>query len=226
MRHSRQYRVDVRYYIDKENKAEQKGTTLKIKSTDWYRPYAIVVNGRGYYLDNIHFYNENGIVVSAGCGWLQEKGYGKDIKEIELPIDEIKLRRKQKFDGVVYAMTHKKEYANETVAELYIPCDMFDIHFVENKLEKEIWCVYKIYEGSHNIYIKNYVMSVDGKLQDIRNEYDKLYENSESFKLGNWTDEIADNVHKMAQLVDEYKAEHERLKSLTIDDITIDDIEL
>lgn len=71
-----------------------------------------------------------------------------------------------------------------------------------------------------------YVMSVDGKLQDIRNEYDKLYEDSKSFKFGNWTDEIADNVHKMAQLVDEYKAEHERLKSLTIDDITIDDIEL
>lgn len=103
---------------------------------------------------------------------------------------------------------------------------MFDIHFVENKLEKGTWCVYKVYEGKHNIYIKNYVMSVDGKLQDIRNEYDKLYEDSKSFKFGNWTDEIAENVHKMAQLVDEYKAEHERLKSLTIDDITIDDIEL
>lgn len=199
---------------------------MKIKSSDWCRPYAIVVNGHGYYLDNIHFYNENGIVVSTGWGWLQEKGYDKDIKEIELPIDEIKLRRKHKFDGVVYAMTHKKEYANETVAELYIPCDMFDIHFVENKLEKGTWCVYKVYEGKHNIYIKNYVMSVDGKLQDIRNEYDKLYKDSESFKLGNWTDEIADNVHKMAQLVDEYKAEHERLKSLTINDIEpIDDID-
>ena len=193
---------------------------MKLKSSDIYLPYAVDVNGRWYYLDNIHFYNDDGVVVSVGQGWLKGKGYDSDIREIELPIDEIKLRRKQKFDGVVYAMLHKEEYG-DTKAELYVPCDMLDIHFVEYKLNKGIWFVYKVYEGSHNIHIESFVKSIDKKLRDIRNEYDKLYKDSESFKFGNWTDEIADNVHKMAQLVDEYKTEHERLKSLTIDDIEL-----
>ena len=184
-----------------------------------YRPYSVVVNNKGYYLDNIHFYNESGVVVSSGWGWLERKGYPTDIKSIELPVEEIKLRRKPKFDGVVFAMLHKDW--DETKAELYIPCDMLGVNFTCNKLEKGVWQVRKVYDGEQEIHIEQYVFSVDGKLTDIRAEYDKLYKDSESYRLISDSDKIISNLDKMRELVEDYRAELARLNSLTIDDIEI-----
>lgn len=194
---------------------------MEIRQNGWCRPYPIGVNNKGYYLDNIHFYNESGVVVSNGCGWLERKGYPTDIKNIELPVEEIKLRRKPKFDGVVFAMLHKDNLLNETKAELYIPCDMLGIHFVCNKLDKEIWQVRKVYDGEQEIHIEQYVFSVNGKLNEIRNEYDKLHKDSESYRLISDSDKIISNLDKMRELADDYRTELTRLNSLTIDDIEL-----
>lgn len=193
---------------------------MEIRQDVCYRPYSVVVNGRGYYLDNIHFYNEDGVVVSSGCGWLERKGYPTDIKSIELPVEEIKLRRKPKFDGVVFAMLHKDDF-NDTRAELYIPCDMLGVRFVCNKLEKGIWQVRKVYDGEQEIHIEQYVFSVDGKLTDIRAEYDKLHKDSESYMFISNSDKIVSNLDRMRELAEDYKTELARLNSLTIDDIEL-----
>ena len=193
---------------------------MEIRQDVCYRPYSVVVNGRGYYLNNIRFYNEDGVVVSSGSGWLERKGYPTDIKSIELPVEEIKLRRKPKFDGVVFAMLHKDDF-NDTRAELYIPCDMLGIRFVCNKLEKGIWQVRKVYDGEQEIHIEQYVFSVDGKLTDIRAEYDKLHEDSESYMFISNSDKIVSNLDRMRELAEDYKTELARLNSLTIDDIEV-----
>lgn len=188
-----------------------------------YRPYSVVVNNRGYYLDNIHFYNEDGVVVSSGWGWLTRKG-GSDIQSIELPVEKIKLRRKPKFDGAVFAMLHKDW--NETKAELYIPCDMFGIHFTCNKLVKRIWQVYKVYDGEQGIHIEQHVFSIDGKLTDVRAKYDELHKDCESYKLISNSDKVAANLDRMRELTEDYRTELARLNSLTIDDIDVDDIDV
>lgn len=59
---------------------------MKICAMSFYRPYAVNVNGKGYHVSDIHFYDESGVVVSTGQGWLQTGRYNGDIKEIELPI--------------------------------------------------------------------------------------------------------------------------------------------
>ena len=205
---------------------------MEIRQIGCYRPYPIVVNGKGYYVSNIRLYNEDGIVTSTGRGWFERKGYPTDIENIELPVEEIKLRRKPKFDGVVFAMLHKDNLLNETEAELYIPCDMLGIHFVYNKLDKGIWQVRKVYDGEQEIHIEQYVFSVDGKLNEIRNEYDKLHKDSESYRhklhkdsesyrLISYSDKIISNLNKMRELMEDYRAELARLNSLTIDDIEI-----
>ena len=183
-----------------------------------YRPYGVVVNGRGYYLSNIHFYNEDGVVVSSGWGWLTCKD-GADIKSIELPVEKIKLRRKPKFDGVVFAMLHKDW--NETKAELYIPCDMFGIHFTCNKLVKGIWQVCKVYDGEQEIHIEQYVFSVDGKLTEIRAEYDNLHKDCESYRLISNCDGVISNLDRMRELAEDYRTELARLNNLTIYDIDV-----
>lgn len=193
---------------------------MKIRSGSFYLPYAVNVNGKGYHVSDIHFYDESGVVVSTGQGWLQTGRYNGDIKEIELPIDEIKLRRKQKFDGVVYAMLHKEEYG-DTTAELYIPCNMLDIHFVKNKFEKDIWFVYKVYEGANGIHIEGFVKSLAQKLSEIRGEYDELCKEVEGYRLVGNTNSVLDNLDKMRDLAEAYRDEKARLESLTIDDIEL-----
>lgn len=191
------------------------------RESSFYRPYAIVVNNRGYYVENICFYNESGVVVSTNFGWL-ENNNGGDIKEIELPIEEIKLRRKENFDGKVFAMTNKDKYTNETRMKLYIPCDMLDIHFVENEYNKAVYDVYSIYKGNQEIKIKQFVKSVDVELQNIRSEYEELYKNvSESYLYIKKTDDVIANLEKMTELAKEYGAEKKRLRNLTIDDIEL-----
>lgn len=190
------------------------------RESSFYRPYAIVVNNRGYYVENICFYNENGVVVSTK-GWLEDNN-GGDIKEIELPIEEIKLRRKENFDGKVFAMTNKNKYTNETRMKLYIPCDMLGIHFVENEYNKAVYDVYSIYKGNQEIKIKQFVKSVDVKLQNIRSEYEQLCNNVDSSALYiKKTDDVIANLEKMAELAKEYKEEKERLRNLTINDIKL-----
>lgn len=194
---------------------------MEIRQNGYYRPYSIVVNNKGYYVNNIHLYNDDGIVTSTGCGWFERNGYPTDIESIELPINEIKLRRKPKFDGVVFA-TISRDYAlNDTRAELYIPCDMLGIHFTCNRLEKGVWQVYKVYDGEQEIHIKQYAFSVDEKLKDIRDKYDKLYKDSEPYRLISYSDEVISNLDKMRELMEDYRAELVRLNSLTIDDIYV-----
>ena len=190
------------------------------RESSFYRPYAIVVNNRSYYVENICFYNESGVVVSTN-GWLEDNN-GGDIKEIELPIEEIKLRRKENFDGKVFAMTNKNKYTNETRMKLYIPCDMLGIYFVENEYNKAVYDVYSIYKGNQEIKIKQFVKSVDVKLQNIRSEYEQLCNNVDSSALYiKKTDDVIANLEKMAELAKEYKEEKERLRNLTIDDIEL-----
>ena len=136
------------------------------RDSSFYRPYIVEVNGNYYYVDNIVMYDSDGIVCQTGRGWF-EKGISNDITEIELSTDAIKLRRKEKFDGEVFAMLHKKPYEKQSVAILYIPADMLNVHFVKYTYETGLWYVYKVFEGDNGIYIKECIGYTDSSLRDI-----------------------------------------------------------
>ena len=109
---------------------------LITRGASWYRPYYIVASGREYRLEKIHFYKDDKILVSTNSGWL-EKESGADIESLDIPIEEIKVKRKEKFNGEVFAISKGKEdYGADLIAELYIPAEMFDVHFVKNALAK------------------------------------------------------------------------------------------
>ena len=111
--------------------------TIGIVAT-WYRPYFIMVNNKEYRVNTIKFYKDNNVIVSSQSSWL-ERADGTDIKEVKLPIDEIKLKRKEKFDGSVFAISLGKEWCgSETIADLYIPTDMLNIRFTKHEIKFEL----------------------------------------------------------------------------------------
>jgi hypothetical protein len=189
------------------------------RETNWYRPYAVSVNSKAYKIRKIHFYNTEGIVVSSNSGWLETKQ--SDIKEVELPIEELKLKRKVKFDGTVFIISKGREpYGYDTEADLYIPADMLNIHFVEHKIMYSTQ-IRAIYEGEQGIYIATYVKCLDEDLRSIRAEYEEVYKRVTDSDLSIKGDGVLADIDKLKELAEEFIAERKRIHSLTIGDIEI-----
>lgn len=193
---------------------------LITRASSWYRPYVITASNHEYTLDKIHFYKDGKILVSTNSGWLENKN-GVDITIFELPIEEIKVKRKVTFDGKVFAISKGKEkYGNELIAELYIPADMLGVHFVKNRIEYETQ-VRAIYKGEQDIYINSYVKSIDGELRTIRSQYEEIYKACDGYNLGYHTEDILEKLDNLKAIAEQYIKEKERLKSLTIEDIEV-----
>lgn len=192
---------------------------LITRKSGWYRPYYVIASGREYKVERIHFYKDDKILVSTG-GWLEKETHG-DITSLELPIDEIKTKRKEKFDGSVFVISKGKEdYGNDLLAELYIPAEMLDIHFVENviKYKNQVRAIYK---GANDIYISTYVKSIDGEMQELNRQYEEIYKACDGYNLGYHTEDILEKLDMLKALAEQYIEEKKRVESLTIDDIEV-----
>ena len=190
------------------------------RQTSFYRPYYMEASGRIYRVEKIHFYKDGKILVSSYSGWLEATN-GRDIENLEIPVEEIKVRRKEIFDGKVFAISKGKEnYSNDLLAELYIPADMLGVHFVENKIEYKTQ-IRAIYKGSQDIYISSYIKSIDGELNALRNEYEEIYKACDGYNLGYHTGDIIEKLDKLKALAEKYIEAKKQMESLTIDDIDV-----
>ena len=190
------------------------------RGANWYRPYRVGTNNTVYTLDKIHFYKDDKIMVTYNYGWFSNKNDG-DITNIELPVEEIKLKRKIKFDGTVFIMSKGKDWSGELKAELYIPADMLNIHFVENEIINNKY-VNAIYEGEQNIYISVCIKMLDRELYAIRDEYEKIYRRIDDSCLAVYdSDKVLADIDRLKEIAEKYIAERKRIKGLTIDDIEI-----
>ena len=187
----------------------------------WYRPYYIIASGREYKLERIHFYKDGKILASTHSGWL-EKENGGDIESLELPIDEIKVKRKTVFNGEIFAISKGKEnYGNDLVAELYIPADMFNVCFVENVIKYQTQ-VRAIYKGDNDIYIDVYIKSIDGELYSIRTQYEEIYKRVSDIDLSiHKAEDVLADIDRLKKLAEKFIAERKRIHNLTIDDIEL-----
>ena len=190
------------------------------KKSSWYRPYYLTANNKEYKVNKIHFYKDDKILVSSNNAWL-EKSTGADIDGIFLDVEEIKVKRKEKFDGTVFIISRGKEaYGTETEADLYIPAELLNIHFTENKIEYKTQ-IRAIYRGDNDIYISRYIKSLDDDLRKIRAEYDALIENCSGYRFTDKTENIIEDLEKLQTLAKQYLQEKQRIEALTIDDITL-----
>lgn len=193
---------------------------LMTRKISCYRPYYVEASGREYKVEKIHFYKDGKILVSTNSGWL-EKESGADIEGIEIPVDEIKAKRKENFDGKVFVISKgKEEYGNDLTAEIYIPAEMFNVQFVENKIQYKTQ-VRAIYKGTNDIYINVYIKSIDGELNAIRKQYEAIYEACDGYNLAYHTENIIKNLEALKDLAEQFMKAREQIEKLTIDDIKL-----
>lgn len=194
------------------------------RKAEWYRPYYVNAGGREYRVGEIHFYQNGKIIVSSYNGWL-ENSKGRDIESIELPIDEIKVKRKTNFNGEIFVISQGKEsYGDDLLAELYIPAEMFNVHFVKNEIfyNSQVRSIYKGNIGDTDIYITSFIKSIDEELHNIRTQYDELYKKVSGVYLSihDSKDVLAD-IDNLKEMAEKYYTERKRIQSLKIDDIEI-----
>lgn len=195
--------------------------TLK-RETKWYRPYYAIVNDKQYKVDNLKIYQDGKILVETGSWFENERG--RDIEEVNLPVDKIILRRKEKFDGNVFAMTHKESYGSDTLVDVYIPAETLGIKFVGYKIEYKQLKV--AYSGEQDIYITSYIKSLDSYLWEIEKSYMEIYKQAGDYALRNETGDDGENLigllDKMKKLVVEYITEKKRVANLTVDKVLLE----
>ena len=186
--------------------------------SNWYRPYYVVASNRTYKVDSIIFYKDNEIIVKSNSGWLEKKT-GGDIKEIELPIDKIKTKRKENLEGRVFVISKGKEsYGTDIIADLYIPADMLGIHFVEYEIKYQQ--LRAVYEGEQSIQISTVIKSLTDTLCSIRNEYEQIYKQLDDSSMSiTKADIVYENIDKLKELAEKYKAEQKRVHDLTVEDV-------
>ena len=147
------------------------GITLK-RNAVWFRPYFAEINNKEYQVDKIYIYKDGKIVVSTCQGWFENKNRG-DVESVELPTEKIINRRKEKFDGEVFGITHKESYTNETHVNIYIPAEMLDINFAEYRIEyDQLWAVY---QGNQGIVIRQSIKSLTTHRNKIVDEYMEIH---------------------------------------------------
>lgn len=191
------------------------------RAFSWHRPYYILVNNKWYKVNKIKFYKDNQVIVESQSGWLETES--KDIKELELPINEIKLKRKEAFDGKVFIISKGKEWCgNETIADVYIPADMLNIHFAKHEIKYQQ--LRKVYEGEQGIYISVFVKSLLVELNAIREEYEEIYKQLDIYSMKtNRADIVYENINKLKELAEKYKAEQKRVYEFKVEDVVAEE---
>ena len=185
------------------------------KDYAWYRPYKY----DKYIIKNIKFYDENGIVIEVGSGWLENNH--KDLDYVKLNIDEIQLKRKEDFSiKGAFMISKRKDFSDELGADLYINIELVNLKFGGYK--KEYDNIRKYYVGSD---YDNQTFEVSSNVKWLKENWYKyqaiVQENAkklENIYYDTTIDEVAECVKNIKKYADKMFKERQLIENYSIED--------
>lgn len=190
---------------------------IKLERTQsWYRPYTVIASGTTYVLESIKFYDEDGNIISSNSGWLQNQG-GSDIPCIELNVDKITRRNKEKFDGQVFGTACHCSYSNEKRLNLYIPMSMLNLTYIGRK-KMYGDRVYACYTGDQGVFVTSYIESLDKELRVVESDYEVLLKSVDSYSMQKNPDLTIEKLKEMIEVVKKFKAERANIDSIIVEE--------
>ena len=185
------------------------------KDYAWYRPYKY----DKYIIKNIKFYDENGIVIEVGSGWLENNH--KDLDYVKINIDEIQLKRKEDFSiKGAFMISKGKDFSDELGADLYINIELVNLKFGGYK--KEYDNIRKYYIGSD---YDNQEFEVSSNVKWLKENWYKyqaiVQENAkklENIYYDTTIDEVAECVKNIKKYADKMFKERQIIESYSIED--------
>lgn len=193
------------------------------------RKYAVTVNGKLYYIDNIIFYKNSQTIIYTNQGWLETQTTTgtHDISSLEIPAEEIKLKRKpDAFDGTTYIIAYGKDWSGHLKATLYIPAADLGIRKVAYELKQNGRYVYTIWKGTQGIHIETHTKTLCDTLDLLRDRYEEAYKAADDVKMSILKEEIfLETLGNLRTYAEEYFTERKRLANLRMEDLDLPPIE-
>ncbi len=192
---------------------------MYIGKNNYKSNWELISNNLSYDVTSINFYNNDKVIVTNSSGYLVDKN-GHYIPGIELPVEKIGRKTKEKFDGSVFIISAGKDLWGGKQADLYIPADMFNIKFVKYGLISSTICAF--YTGKYADYefsFRESIKRTDANLYTIIGDYENLHNQTCDYIVMNHPEEVLERLKDMQNLVKSFINEQERQKHLTIDDV-------
>ena len=184
------------------------------KLESFYNPFGIGVSGRIYEIDSIvAFDNKDEVEVAVNhCGWF---GSNNNLKELIIDCDCI-LKRKVDFSSKTAFIISKgeKSWAGYNQCTLYIPTEVLDL---KKSIIRENDCIH-IYNQS-SIYKDVVFQKIVWINANAQAKMRKIRDLGNALKITFNIADVENTILEMQQLVEEYKAEVQRVQSLSTEEL-------
>lgn len=198
---------------------EKKYTIILYKSQTWYNPLYVHVNNTGYKLNNILFYNDDGIIYQTGHGWFNSE-FSTTSFNIRLSTTK-PIKRKIKIDfskNEPFIIKHNDTY--EVSYDLYLPISDFYIKYKYKKQGDSIFKIFYLFDdnnnklyGQENVkYLGNLHFNARIKIQEIG----KLFSDYSYTPMTQ--KEFDENINNLKQAYKDHIETLEYIKNYTVED--------
>lgn len=188
------------------------------------RNYAVTVRNKYYIINSISFYKNNSIIISTGNGWLMGKSQSGtyDIDPLEIPAQEIKLKRNPTaYDGT-YIVSTGKDWSGHLAANLYIPADDLGIYHASYELRNNGRILDSIWKGNCGIHLESHVRRLDDHLYDLAGRFTVAHQAAGYADLSILREDLfMENLDKLRTLAEAYYTEQRRLANLRVEDLDL-----
>lgn len=197
-----------------ENKNHEKMYEVNLlKSYSYYNPLGVVIDGKLYTLDKIHFYNEDGIVYTNTKSWFGQYSFDVHLKTTK------EIRRKIKIDyskSIPFIIRSQCDW--DTRYDLYLPIEDFDLKVSHQKRDTLIMQKVEFYDENNQLcafetcvkYLRHQLIKINIKYQEHLKNIKSLDGITEMYFL----DEIA----MLKGLAEEYYKEQQNIADYTVED--------
>lgn len=181
-------------------------TEKNLLSQSYWNPFmAIATNNKGYELDNIIIYNEDGIITQTGGGWFREQYNNNNTFKEGTTIDPIHLRKSVDLTKKENFIIKDTERTYETRYVLYIYYK--NVNFKALEVKKDGFWI----EGIYTLDLPEKTITCDQcfgktnmKSDNIKYQYYKTIEDLEKQKY-NGSDELLKAIKKLEKEVKQFE---------------------
>lgn len=198
--------------VEKSNIKKEYEINL-FKTSTFYNPLSVIIDGISFQLNKIHFYDKNGIVYTNSNSWFGDSSfnvYFKTTKEIKR---KIKIEYQKQIPFIIKSKNDfDKRY------DLYLPLSDFDLKVSYKKYSSMIIQQIQFYDSHNQLCdFKNCVKRLDNKLLDIRDKYEVHLKNINCLK--NITEMyFLDELKTLKGLAEKYYKEQQYITKYTVED--------
>lgn len=188
---------------------------LKLIKTPLWNPLTVYLDSGSYPLNNIVFYNEDGIVMDVGEGWFGQNSFGVTIATSKPCKRKIKVNFSKNETFVI-----KSDYAYDKRYNLYIPITDVMITTTYIKDDIGIKANHKFIDlNEHECIWSEYVKSFYTIKYDITEKFVKESKKLEKLSHTNIPQNEFDTIiQNLKQLYDKYQKVLQDIENYTVED--------